>query len=52
MNPYRKLFDVQKAHFATPHKAIERNFKTPSQEFIFETLACLGEVEYQKSQLG
>src|SRR5262249_15478576 len=32
-------------------RAIARDFKTASQEQIFETLACLREVAYQKSQL-
>src|SRR5437879_13679921 len=32
-------------------QAIAKDFKTPSQEQVFETLACLGEVEFQKSQL-
>src|SRR5713226_2345676 len=32
-------------------QAIAKDFKTASQEQIFETLACLGEVEFQKSQL-
>lgn len=32
-------------------KAIEQDFKTASQEYIFETVACIGEVMYQKSQL-
>jgi len=31
--------------------AIAKDFKTASQEQVFETLACLGEVEFQKSQL-
>src|SRR6516165_10056445 len=31
--------------------AIARDFKTASQERIFETLACLGEVAFQKSKL-
>jgi aldehyde dehydrogenase (NAD+) len=31
--------------------AIAQDFKTASQEQIFETLACLGEVAFQKSQL-
>jgi aldehyde dehydrogenase (NAD+) len=31
--------------------AIAKDFKTASQEQIFETLACLGEVGFQKSQL-
>ncbi len=32
-------------------QAIAKDFKTASQEQVFETLACLGEVEFQKSQL-
>jgi aldehyde dehydrogenase (NAD+) len=32
-------------------RAVAKDFKTASQERIFETLACLGEVAYQKSQL-
>src|SRR5215469_11064793 len=32
-------------------RAIARDFKTASQEQIFETLAYLGEVEFQKGQL-
>src|SRR6202162_3217336 len=32
-------------------QAIAKDFKTASQEQIFETLACLAEVEFQKSQL-
>src|ERR1700724_3702383 len=32
-------------------QAIAQDFKTASQEQIFETLACLAEVEFQKSQL-
>jgi len=32
-------------------QAIGQDFKTASQEQIFETLACLGEVAFQKSQL-
>src|SRR5262249_45919493 len=31
--------------------ALEQDFKTASQEQIFETLACFGEVAFQKSQL-
>jgi acyl-CoA reductase-like NAD-dependent aldehyde dehydrogenase len=31
--------------------AIAQDFKTASQEQIFETRACLGEVAFQKSQL-
>jgi aldehyde dehydrogenase (NAD+) len=36
---------------AALQRAIGRDFKTASQEQIFETLACLGEVAFQKSQL-
>src|SRR5580693_7706934 len=36
---------------AALQQAIGRDFKTASQEQIFETLACFGEVEFQKSQL-
>ena len=32
-------------------QAIAKDFKTASQEQVFETLACRGEVEFQKSQL-
>jgi aldehyde dehydrogenase (NAD+) len=32
-------------------QAIGQDFKTASQEQIFETLACLGEIAYQQSQL-
>jgi len=32
-------------------KAIERDFKTASQEQIFETQACIAETVFQKSQL-
>jgi aldehyde dehydrogenase (NAD+) len=32
-------------------QAVAKDFKTASQEQVFETLACLGEVEFQKSQL-
>jgi len=32
-------------------QAIAKDFKTARQEQIFETLACVGEVEFQKSQL-
>src|SRR5438552_17146181 len=31
--------------------AVAQDFKTATQEYIFETFACLGEVMYQKSQL-
>jgi len=36
---------------AALQRAVEQDFKTASQEQIFETLACLGEVAFQKSQL-
>ncbi len=36
---------------AALQRAIGRDFKTASQEQVFETLACLGEIEFQKSQL-
>src|SRR5258705_10350975 len=36
---------------AVLQKAVAQDFKTASQEYIFETFACLGEVMYQKSQL-
>ena len=36
---------------STLQKAIAQDFKTASQERIFETRACLGEVAFQKSQL-
>jgi aldehyde dehydrogenase (NAD+) len=36
---------------AALQRAIAQDFKTASQEEIFETLACLGEVAFQKSQL-
>jgi aldehyde dehydrogenase (NAD+) len=32
-------------------RAVVQDFKTASQEQVFETLVCLGEVEFQKSQL-
>src|SRR5215813_3606556 len=32
-------------------RAVAQDFKTASQEHIFETFACLGEVAFQKSQL-
>src|SRR3984957_3061223 len=32
-------------------KAMEQDFKTATQEYIFETQACFLETEYQKSQL-
>src|SRR5262245_9180438 len=36
---------------AALQRAVEQDFKTASQEQIFETLACFGEVAFQKSQL-
>jgi aldehyde dehydrogenase (NAD+) len=39
------------ANEAALQRAVAQDFKTASQEQIFETLACLGEVAFQKSQL-
>ena len=36
---------------AALQRAVAQDFKTASQEHLFETLACLAEVQYQKSQL-
>src|SRR5271163_1899416 len=36
---------------AALQKAMEQDFKTATQEYIFETQACFLETEYQKSQL-
>ena len=36
---------------AVLQRAVGQDFKTASQEQVFETLACLGEVAFQKSQL-
>jgi aldehyde dehydrogenase (NAD+) len=36
---------------AALQRAVAQDFKTASQEQIFETFACLGEVAFQKSQL-
>jgi aldehyde dehydrogenase (NAD+) len=36
---------------ASFQKAVAADFKTAKQEYVFETLACIGEVEFQKSQL-
>jgi aldehyde dehydrogenase (NAD+) len=36
---------------AALQQAMAKDFKTASQEHIFETLACIGEVVFQKSQL-
>ena len=40
-----------KENEAALQKAIARDFKTASQEYVFETLACFLETEFQKSQL-
>src|SRR6516164_7359801 len=36
---------------AALQRAVGQDFKTATQEQIFETFACLGEVAFQKSQL-
>ena len=77
MNRFQKIFDAQKALFATGvtrtyewrvdqldrmarmirenegrfQEAMAKDFKTASQEYIFETQASMGETEVQKSQL-
>src|SRR6202790_4598949 len=77
MNQFQKIFDAQKALFASGvtrtyewrvdqldrmarmireneerfQKAMAKDFKTASQEYIFETAASAGESEVQKSQL-
>src|SRR6202034_2392763 len=77
MNKFQKIFDAQKALFATGvtrtyewrveqldrmarminenerrfQQAMAKDFKTASQEYIFETAASAGETEVQKSQL-
>src|SRR6202521_3282446 len=77
MNQFQKIFDAQKALFATGvtrsyewrvdqldrmarmirenearfQQAMAKEFKTASQEYIFETAASAGESELQKSQL-
>src|SRR5258705_3308613 len=77
MNQFQKIFDAQKALFATGvtrthewrvdqldpmapmireneerfQKAMAKEFKTASQEYIFETAASAGASEVQKSQL-
>jgi len=77
MNNFQKIFDAQKALFASGvtrtydwrveqldrmarmigeneerfQKAMAKDFKTASQEYIFETQASAGETEVQKSQL-
>src|SRR5262249_10255513 len=40
-----------KENEAALQRAVAQDFKTASQEHIFETFACLGEVAFQKSQL-
>src|SRR6478736_1294595 len=78
MNRFQKIFDAQKALFASGvtrtyewrveqldrmsrmikenegrlQEAIAKDFKTASQEYIFETAASAGETEVQKSQLN
>src|ERR1700688_5161561 len=77
MNQFQKIFDAQKALFASGvtrtyewrvdqldrmarmigenerrfQEAMAKEFKTASQEYIFETVASAGETEVQKSQL-
>ena len=77
MNRFQKIFDAQKALFASGitrtyewrveqldrmarmirenekrfQEAMAKDFKTASQEYIFETAASAGESEVQKSQL-
>src|SRR6202047_2060336 len=77
MNKFQRIFDAQKALFATGvtrtyewrvdqldrmarrireneecfQAAMAKDFKTASQEYIFETQASAGETEVQKSQL-
>ncbi len=77
MNTFQRIFDEQKALFATGitrsyewrveqldrmasmisenqgrfHEALAKDFKTASQEYIFETAASAGEAQVQKSQL-
>jgi acyl-CoA reductase-like NAD-dependent aldehyde dehydrogenase len=77
MNRFQKIFDAQKALFASGitrtyewrveqldrmarmirenekrfQEAMAKDFKTASQEVIFETQASAGETEVQKSQL-
>src|SRR6202451_2461868 len=77
MNQFQKIFDAQKARFATgvtrsyewrvdqldrmtrmirenearSQEAMAKEFKTASQEYIFETQASAGESEVQKMQL-
>jgi aldehyde dehydrogenase (NAD+) len=41
-----------KENEAALQRAVAQDFKTASQEYIFETLACFGEVAFQKSQLA
>src|SRR6201988_4317395 len=48
LDPMPRLVGENKAAL---QQAIAKDFKTASQEQVFETLACLGEVEFQKSQL-
>src|SRR5258707_13543633 len=39
-----------KENEAALQEAIARDFKTASQEYVFETLACFLKTEFQKSQ--
>ena len=41
-----------KENEAALQAAVARDFKTATQEYIFETLACFLETEFQKSQLS
>ena len=64
VNPFQDLFDWQKRHFATGAtrrrgwriEQLDRMSRLLAEneaalQQIFETLACLGEVAFQKSQL-
>ena len=46
-----RMARLVKENEAALQSAVACDFKTASQEQIFETLACLGEVAFQKSQL-
>src|SRR5262249_54005627 len=47
-----RMGKMVKENEATLQKAIARDFKTASQEHIFETAPAVTETEYQKSQLS
>ena len=51
INQLDRMFRLVTENEAALQAAIGKDFKTASQEQIFETLACAGEVIYQKSQL-